>query len=131
MKPHRYVVAVALPAASVLALIGCRTDETIAREMFGGRFSCPEDRITVTPRKDLRAVDVAFRAKPAPSDVAADPARLALWNKDQEREAADFAKLTVVEVKGCEHDLLFACGNLHVTVGSTRHSCMDAPYPPR
>lgn len=131
MRLRRTLVAIVLPVASVLALAGCRTDETIAREMFGGRFTCPEDRITTTTRKDLRAVDVAFRAKPAPSDVAADPARLALWNKEQERAAADFASLTVVEVKGCERDLLFACGDLRVTVGSTRHSCMDAPYAPR
>ena len=131
MTLHRYLVAVVLPVTSVLALAGCRKDETIAREMFAGRFTCPEDRLTVTTRKDLRAVDVAFRAKPAPSDVSADPARLASWNKEQAREAADFASFTVVEVKGCEHDVLFACGDLRVTVGSTRHGCMDAPYAPR
>lgn len=38
-------------AVIAVFLVGCRSDETIARESFVQEFTCPSERVTVTPGK--------------------------------------------------------------------------------
>jgi hypothetical protein len=130
MLRARGPVVPCIVVAAAASVVACRSDETIAREQFASRFTCPEERITVTPRKDLTSVDLTFRPQPPPSDVAADPGRLELWNKDQARRAAEYEGKSVVEARGCGHELLFICGQMRVSVGATRYLCMSATYPP-
>lgn len=126
---HRSLVSgVALFGA--LFLVGCRSDETIARESFAHEFSCPNERITVTPRKDLVGADLAIRQEAAPKDIAADPGRLDIWQKEAARRRADYDGSSVIQVRGCEKELLYICGDLRVSVGATRHVCQRASYPP-
>src|SRR4051794_13412217 len=103
-----------------LFLVGCRNDETMARERFTELFTCPEDRITVTPRKDLAAVDLVIRPAAPPPEIAADAERLALWKEKAAHDAADYEHDTVVEARGCGHEVVYICGDLRVSVGATR-----------
>jgi hypothetical protein len=112
----RRPVASCVVSVAVVSLVACRSAETVARERFESLFMCPEDRITVTSRKDLNSLELAFRRKPAPSDVAADPGRLELWNQEQAR--------------GCGKEVFFICGQLRVSVGATQYGCTTATYPP-
>jgi hypothetical protein len=117
--------------AATSVRVACRSDETNARDQFASRFTCPAERITVTLRKDLTAVDLEYRTEAPPSEVAADPRRLELWKKEQARTAAEYDGMSVVQARGCDHELFFVCGQLRVGVGTTRYGCRDASYPPR
>lgn len=119
-----------VPVVAAVLLVGCRSNETMAKESFGRRFTCPEDRITATPRTDLKAVDLAFRPEVPPATVAADPARLALWQKEQAATASEYDGDAVLQARGCNAEILYICGDLRVSVGATRPGCMDAQYPP-
>ena len=120
--------AVALIAA--VCLVACNSDETMPRESFGRQFTCPSERITVTPRKNLAAVDLTFRPGTPDKDIAADPGRLALWQKEEARRAAEYEGKSVIQARGCEHEVFYVCGQLKVSVGATRPQCRNAPYPP-
>lgn len=122
------VPAVALIAA--VCVVGCRSNETIARESFARELSCPDERITVTPRKDLVGADLAIRPEAPPKDIAADPGRLAIWQKEEARRLADYEGTSVMQARGCDRELLYICGDLKVSVGATRHICQRASYPP-
>ncbi len=121
-----------VPGVAMIAvfLVGCRSDETIARESFAHEFTCPSERVTVTPRKDLVGADLAVRQEAPPKDIAADPGRLAVWQKEAARRRADYDGTSVIQARGCEHELLYVCGDLRVSVGATRHTCQRASYPP-
>jgi hypothetical protein len=126
----RRPVASCVVSVAVVSLVACRSAETVARERFESLFMCPEDRITVTSRKDLNSLELAFRRKPAPSDVAADPGRLELWNQEQARGAADYEGMSVVQARGCGKEVFLICGQLRVSVGATQYGCTTATYPP-
>jgi hypothetical protein len=71
-------------ALVLLGSVGCSVQST-ARSAASSSWSCPEDRIQITP--------VADPSSSPPPDIAADPARLALWQKSQasQVEHRDFA----------------------------------------
>jgi len=122
--------APALALIAAVMLVACNSDETMARESFARQFTCPNERITVTPRKDLVAVDLTFRPEAPPKDIAADPGRLAIWQKEEARRAAEYEGKSVIQARGCEHEVFYICGQLRVSVGATRPGCRNAPYPP-
>lgn len=109
-------------AVSASLLLGCQSRVTVARETFSKSKSCPLDRVTARERPDLSAYDVIFgkRATPPP-EVAKDPARLALWQKqqDESRRAWDAAQ-SVVEVEGCGERALAMCSSRKRTSCSLR-----------
>ncbi|XXT19530.1 hypothetical protein WME94_55840 [Sorangium sp. So ce429] len=97
---------------------GCKRLKTGAREEFGRKHSCPEDRITVRSRDDVKwgSIVLANRSAAAPPDeVKNDPGRLAKWQKDQAEEDAAtrerLDELDVFEVKGCGHEVFMACAH--------------------
>jgi hypothetical protein len=115
---------------SITLLVACRSDDSIVKQQFSHRFTCPEDQITTTVRTDLSPVSLMTRAKPPPKDVAADPARLALWNKEQAQDGSEYEGKAVLQARGCNYELYFVCGQLKVGAGTTQYQCRDATYPP-
>lgn len=130
-RQARRLVAPCLVIAAAAFQGACWSDTEWAREKFASRNTCPEERVTATLRKDLKAVDLAFRAEPPPPAVAADPERLKLWNEKQARAAAEWDGKRVVQVRGCGREEFAICGQLRVSVGATRYGCSNAHYPPR
>ncbi len=102
--------AVALAGLALLAG-ACTSNEDAAKDSFSKEFSCPTDRLSVVPRTGVDAYELTFGkpAEPA-ADVKADPGRYAVWKKDQQaaRDSWNNA-LTILEVKGCDHDELYGC----------------------
>jgi len=93
---------------------GC-SEGRAARQRFGKATSCPEDRITVKERPDLPAHDPLGKhpaAAAAPPEVKRDPARYAVWQKNQ-AAANDFSNYDahndVLELTGCDHHALYVC----------------------
>lgn len=74
------------------------------RDEFSEKYSCPSDAIVSKDRPDVHAAQFETPATP-PADVAADPARLAVWQKNQPQPwDVDFFELT-----GCGHHVLWGC----------------------
>ncbi len=66
-----------------------------ARREFSKVFSCPEDRIHVAPSDQP--------AESPPPEVAADPARLAIWRQNHPHDASEVFDLT-----GCDRHIVLA-----------------------
>ncbi len=111
----RQLLAVGL----TLSTVACTRLSTQAKDDFAKEFSCPDARVVVKERPDLNADEVLQRKKTKqqkaapPPDVAADPARLAKWTKDQADSDAlrvsMHAGYDVFEVTGCDHKNLVVC----------------------
>ncbi len=113
---------------SASTLIGCATLGDEARDTFAKNFSCPEERVEVRERKDIRPSDWLNSEVP-PGEVAADPARLAMWNEQQAKlRADDDDRHSIFEVRGCGHELLYSCG--HVSHGRASFRLCTKRDPP-
>lgn len=71
---------------------------------FSEKFSCPNDSITSKKRPDVDVAQFEKAATPPP-EVAADPARLAVW-KSHQPGAWD---VDFFELEGCGHHVLWGC----------------------
>jgi hypothetical protein len=121
-----------LGSVAVLAL-SCTSFRSAdsARSDFGGRWSCPDDRIVVNRRDDRhdslltdderRAVLQAYPVQSDPSpEVAQDPERLAKWKSDRHEAAQQRDRQleglhrddAVFQVTGCGHSELLTCRNV-------------------
>ncbi len=117
-----------LVALVTLGASACKQLTSGAREDFAARYSCPEDRVEVKSRGDLRPAQVLGRtgeASPAPPDeVRRDPGRYAKWQKDQDdrREAklATYIGYEVIEASGCGHSEILVCHHPGGSKGGTR-----------
>jgi len=132
--PFRTLAPILLAA---LAAGGCKSLEKGAREEFSRRYSCPEDRVEVRRRADVKAYDLVFsRLAPArpPDDVAADPARLAVWEKDEREKRETWnSSWAVFEARGCGHESLQSCSHPSAMGGGTDLAavgCVEGEYPP-
>lgn len=121
----------------VLLMAGCKKLETGARETFSQQFSCPEERITVAARADVDAYALQFAAvlPVPPAEVRDDPARLAVWKRNQDSARAEWnARFRAFEVQGCEHQGLYLCAHPNGDQGSSPNlaavSCTPAPAGP-
>jgi hypothetical protein len=102
----------------VLLCASCKSAAKGAREHFGQKYSCPDDRIHVKDRSDLRpsqALAYPFGEAKPPGEVANDPGRLATWQADKQGSRDRWARYydsntSVFEVDGCDHHLLLVCG---------------------
>jgi hypothetical protein len=103
--------------AVLLALGGCKSIKTGAREHFGKEFSCPDDRITIVERSDLKwgSIILDQNQPEPPTEIKGDPGRLAKWKEEKEKEKKDSRStldaLDVFEGKGCDHSVLMGCGH--------------------
>jgi hypothetical protein len=113
-----------------LALAACGhgygTPVAAARSRLSQANACPANRITVRERPDL--APLAWSNPPVekplprlPPDVAADPARAALWRRQHadderarelahERAAEARSHREIVEAHGCGREVLYYCG---------------------
>jgi hypothetical protein len=106
----------------VLLVLVYKTLAAGAREDFASKYSCPNDRVVVTPRPDissLKANDMDVVLTPPP-EVAKDPDRLAKWNEDQaknrKRDEENYDD-DVFEVSGCDHRVIMACHHMGSSKG--------------
>jgi hypothetical protein len=88
---------------------GCTTDyATAAQDAFIKAHSCPGDRVTAAP-----TTAVATAPPTPPPDVAADPARAAIWNRTHQDEInrveAQNSGLNFIRVAGCGSQVVYAC----------------------
>jgi len=127
-------------AASLLALLaaagGCKRLQTGAREEFAKAYSCPEERVSVRARSDLKYGDLvlssSLQQEPA-DEVKKDPVRLAKWESDRRKEQAELRerlnRLDVFEVKGCAHVALLGCAHPEAGDGiaTDQVSCWEIP----
>jgi hypothetical protein len=120
MQIWTFASCLAMTLASVAGKSGAMDS---AKENFAKEFTCPDDRVEARVREDVTATQLAGRKEPAPpAVVAADPARLALWRKEQsEREERD-NRDHVVEVRGCGHEQTYKCGY------ATQHASTSSPW---
>ena len=82
-------------------------DEAKARETFSKEFTCPADRIQITPA----APEPASGAEPSP-EIANDPARLKLWQSQHDLEDQTAKKTwSYFAVEGCEHTARYRCND--------------------
>ena len=96
-----------------------------ARETFESANSCPEDRITITPRPDLertsRPTEPALAPWIPPDDIAADPGRLEIWRRTHRAEIqvhemeADRRRMqsSFVDAAGCGIRTTYFCSALY------------------
>lgn len=80
-----------------------------AKEEFSRGETCPVSDVVSMTRPDLHPSDFRAPSKP-PADVAADPARLKMWNdKEAESKRTTDAWDDIVELRGCGKTVFYAC----------------------
>ena len=124
----------------LVAGVGCKRLKTGAREEFGRKYTCPEERIEVRARDDVTYGDLVLRSQTRetpPDEVKNDPGRRAKWEHDQKKKRDDFKDsldgLDVFEVRGCGHTVLLGCGHPGDSEGVSLSevSCSEAPPQPK
>jgi hypothetical protein len=98
-------------AGVAVFLLACTSDEAASKEAFSKEFSCPPDRVTVTPRKG-DAYEAVFGKDTEPTpEIKADPGRYSVWKKERQDAHDSFNNgRTMMAVKGCDHVALYHCG---------------------
>jgi hypothetical protein len=135
-----FVVVVAISVSSVVAALtatACKKLATGAREEFARKYSCPEERVEVKERPDVKWGQLTMPPsadEQPPAEVKNDPGRLAKWRADQSESGeaklrAHYDAMDVFEVRGCDHALLMACKHPTSQGGTTMSSvmCSDRP----
>jgi hypothetical protein len=101
--------------AVLLTTNGCAGAETYwsrsVMTSFVGAESCPAERVTVerTTRPDWLTAPPAPPVPPPPPEVAADPARLKVYNDEHAPPPDPHANHTFFVGKGCEHVDVYEC----------------------
>lgn len=106
---HRFHVAIALLGLWAFVPSACKSKEEGAREAFAAKFTCPQSRIEVRPRPDVKRSTTLPTSKP-PAEVQADPDRLKMWQdkEDRARESID-ESCEMFEARGCAEQTLLCC----------------------
>jgi hypothetical protein len=124
--------------ASALGAPACEPSDSGPRQTFATMTTCPAGESTVVPRPDYRIP--LPPVMPPPPEIAADPARLADW----QRRDADARRLNegtacgaalpafeAFEVTGCGKDILLCCGHAPPPGGPASYgndcSCTQMP----
>ena len=98
---------------AVILLAGCASREQAARDAFAKSLTCPVERVTATKVDGVRWSDVQRRANPIPQpppEVRSDPARLAMWNKQNDNLSSGFDhNYEGFHVTGCGHEVNYLC----------------------
>jgi hypothetical protein len=119
------VVVVALLCGSLA--VGCKGMKTGAQQNFAREFTCPEDRVEVRPRTEIRPSDLKTKSTPS-KEIAADPQRLKIWQtaKD-ESDASENSLNEVFEARGCDHQALYSCHRHNKQPNTIMCSSRDYP----
>jgi hypothetical protein len=103
----RLRAAVVAPTLLVV-FAACQSLGDGAKETFSQANSCPLDRVEARERPDLKTPSA--RAPDPPADIAADPARLRMWQEQQaDRAARSDTGHHFVEARGCGKSVLYDC----------------------
>lgn len=146
MSSSRFAVPlVVLPALVAGALIaGCGSTEEAAVLAFSETYSCPRERVVVTPVRGITAFELWQRVNPMPeppAEVRADPARLAVarqaWEEQHEGVERGLNRTDLFHVSGCEHAVDLGCACVSgagsttggVDTAQGRCVCVDPPAP--
>jgi len=111
-------------------LCGCQSAAEGAKAQFSEERVCPLERVEVRARPELKPSQFTRPSAP-PADVAADPARLQLWQAEQARFAAnndDWGE--VVEARGCSGHVFYVCGHPTRSSDGKRWLCSVQSYVP-
>ena len=119
--------AFAAPLLLAALLCGCESVVDGSKDKFSSEFTCPVDRVEATPKPELHPSDLGPKAEP-PQDIAADPARLKMW-QDKQTKATDSkdSRDDIIELSGCGHHVLYACHRY--SKGFNRFMCSTVPLP--
>jgi len=118
-------VVLRLFARSCVLLVGLASHCTsnyvgLARETFVKQFSCPPEQVRVDMHRGP-----PWPSPEAPPEVAADPDRLVVWQREQRAKREEQAGKTYYLLSGCGHHVTYDCGGWDFDV------CSDAaPFPP-
>jgi hypothetical protein len=96
-----------------------------AKKTFAQSFTCPDERVELRPRSDIKGSMFRSHTPPSP-EVRNDPARYAIWQKEQaqaDRDADSGGNYGVFffDVRGCGHQVLYECSN--------KPRCSEVKYP--
>jgi hypothetical protein len=110
--------------AGVSLLASCASISTAAGDVFASQTQCAREKVTVVRRPDYRRP--LPPAPLLPPDVAADPARLAVWQqqRDEERRQANESACgpnlpgyDAYEATGCGLRFIVCCANRYISGG--------------
>jgi hypothetical protein len=121
-------------AVGLVVVAACGKDKSnasAAQEEFSKTYSCPAPSVSVTPRSDLKAYDLQVGPSAPLSEVAADPARLAEWNKRQADVKSGYDRMSVLHASGCGHAVYYVCSVANTTNGQYTTACSVAAHPPK
>ena len=119
------VIVVALLSASLA--VGCKGKQTGAREYFARELTCPEDRVEVRARTDIRPSNLKTKSTPS-KEIAADPQRLKIMQTEQaESDASENSLNEVLEVRGCDHQKIYSCHRHNKQLNTIM--CSSREYP--
>jgi len=124
----RWLAIAVLAAAGGL---GCQRLDDGAKDKFVDDFSCPKDRIEIRKRLDVDAYNLIIGQHAPPADVAADVARLAIWQQREEDSHSSWnAAETVFELRGCAQQALYTCTRVSSGSHAGAAMCSQYSYPP-
>lgn len=115
-----------------LLLTGCTNRVDAARDLFVQEKTCPADRVQVNELEgptlhELRQQEQGQNPPKAPTDVQADPARLALWQAQQAEAARTRQwideRFLLYRASGCGQQQDYACEFLWSQKGWPRGRC--------
>lgn len=117
-------------------ICACGSQQEAASSTFSETYSCPRDQITVDPIKTVTMRELWLQANPLPqppADIQADPERLAVWNKTQDKAREGplrgVERYKLFHVTGCHQAQDYACycaphqKGASTTRGTTQDSC--------
>lgn len=109
----------------MILLLGCQTLTTAVRQTFAHENFCPEERVSVRERPDVKPHALSYLSElPPPDAVAKDPERLKLWQKQNDLHAAQLDKNHIVyEATGCDLDVLYVCSTKMIGKGDNFGNC--------
>ena len=113
--PTFVIAALACVACTQPGLAG------LAARSFSESASCPADRVAVAAATfAMSELEPALGGAP-PADVASDPARLALWNKSQEKASSNYEEPAAFLVSGCGQSTRYICYRAFADVDDAHH----------
>jgi hypothetical protein len=120
------IVGVLVVAFGVgIFFVACSGGKGRAKDDFAASFTCPPDRIEIRARNDISG-SMFVERRPPSAEVKSDPARLAIWNKQEDERVSsadsggNYGKY-YWQVRGCGHDQLYECSN--------KPSCRSRSFP--
>jgi hypothetical protein len=96
-----------------------------ARKRFASTYTCPDERIELRERNDLKGSMFAYHEPPS-AEVKNDPARYEMFRKKEAEQDANADSggnygVFFYDVRGCGHEELYQCSN--------KPSCTERKYP--